>query len=106
VRDILHHASGRAGSAPKVQESLIRWTLVVQEIGYALIGLRTIRGRNVDDVALAVAHLFDQPTTTRRLKTLTCVEKCIAATSNEVERAYLLVIRGVLLDRQTPLVSE
>ncbi|MBC9248809.1 fusaric acid resistance protein [Pseudomonas alcaligenes] len=132
TRDLLSQAYGLAARNPQVQRDLLRWMLLVLEIGHAVIELRHEQEAlpaqpcyaedmpwrlAVRVLGRALIRLFVQPSAGNRGRALAAVEQAIATTRRTAEPcapdfessplrrvlSYLHFIRSSLLDPQSPL---
>ncbi|WP_225775225.1 FUSC family protein [Pseudomonas sp. Marseille-Q5115] len=134
ARDIVHHAYGLAAAQPRVQRDLMRWMLLVLEIGHAVIEIR----REQDDLFVhpayaenqpwrqairamgrALIRLFIQPVAANRERALAAVDQAIGSVREADEpfarhfdtsvlrrvQSYLHFIRSSLLDPRSPLAE-
>jgi len=133
-RDLLHQAYGLAAGQPQVQRNLLRWMLVVLEVGHAVIELRREQARLPVHPAYAegqpwrqairvmgrsLIRLFIQPDPANLARGLAAVDQAIERVSSSEEpfarhfdtsvlrrvQSYLHFIRTCLLDPQSPLAE-
>lgn len=132
TRDLLSQAHGLAARNPAVQQRLLRWMLLVLEIGHAVIELRQEQAALPNELCYAeqmpwrlairalgraLVRLFAQPGAANLNRALAAVEQAIAITRGTAEPcapdfensplrrvlSYLHFIRSSLLDPQSPL---
>ncbi|MNO80330.1 p-hydroxybenzoic acid efflux subunit AaeB [compost metagenome] len=132
TRDLLNQAYGLSSGRPDVQQRLLRWMFVVQEVGLAIIELRREQEalpaepwyaermpwrRAIRAMGRALIRLFIQPGEANRLRALGAVEHAIHAIRSTHEPhpphfdtsplrrmcSYLHFIRTSLLDPRSPL---
>jgi len=131
-RDLLNQAYGLAAGKPLVQRKLLRWMLLVQEIGHAIIELRREQAvlpihasyaesqpwrQAIRAMGRALTRLFLKPTQGHFNRGLAAVEHAIDCAQRTEEPfashfdtsvlrrigSYLHFIRTSLLDPQSPL---
>ena len=131
-RDLLNQAYGLAAGKPLVQRKLLRWMLLVQEIGHAIIELRREQAvlpihpsyaesqpwrQAIRAMGRALTRLFLKPTQGNFNRGLAAVEHAIDCSQRTEEPfashfdtsvlrrvgSYLHFIRTSLLDPQSPL---
>ena len=134
TRDLVHQAYGLAAGQPQVQRDLLRWALVVLEIGQAIIDLRREQERLPVHPAYAesqpwrqairvmgrsLIRLFIQPSQVNLERSLYAVDQAIETVQNADEplgphfdtsvlrrvASYLHFIRTSLLDPHSPLAA-
>jgi uncharacterized membrane protein YccC len=133
-RDVLNQAYGLAAGQPRVQRDLLRWTLVVQAVGHAVIELRREQARlpalpcyaetqpwrqAIRAMGRALVRLFLQPGVANRERCLAALEQALEQVRRTDEpcaphfdtsplrrvRSYLHFIRCTLLDPHSPLAE-
>ncbi|KRP62289.1 FUSC family protein [Pseudomonas trivialis] len=131
-RDLLHQAYGLAVAQPQVQRDLLRWMLLVQEVGHAIIELRNEQAllpvhpvyaepqpwrQAIRVMGRALMRLFLQPNAGNLERGLIAVDHAISRVQATDEpfaphfdtsalrrvKSYLHFIRTSLLDPQGPL---
>lgn len=134
ARDIVHHAYGLAAAQPKVQRELLRWMLLVLEIGHAVIEIRQEQDglfvhpayaehqpwrQAIRVMGRALIRLFIQPDLAHRARALAAVDQAISNVREADEpfarhfdtsvlrrmQSYLHFIRSSLLDPRSPLAE-
>jgi uncharacterized membrane protein YccC len=134
TRDLLHQAYGLAAGQPQVQRDLLRWMLVVLEIGHAIIELRKEQAilpvhpayaesqpwrQAIRLMGRSLVRLFIQPSENNLQRGLTAVDHAISQVQATDEpfaphfdtsalrrvKSYLHFIRTSLLDPQSPLAA-
>ena len=134
TRDLLHQAYGLAAGQPQVQRTLLRWMLVVLEVGHAIIELRKEQAilpvhpayaeaqpwrQSIRVMGRALMRLFIQPQRANHARALAAVDQAIYQVKNTDEpfarhfdtsalrrvQSYLHFIRSALLDPQSPLAE-
>ena len=134
TRDLLHQAYGFAVSQPQVQRELLRWMLVVLEVGHGIIELRKEQAllpvhpayadsqpwrQAIRVMGRALVRLFLQPGTGNLERALVAVDHAISRVQATDEpfaphfdtsalrrvKSYLHFIRTSLLDPQSPLAG-
>jgi uncharacterized membrane protein YccC len=134
TRDLVHQAYGLAAGQPQVQRDLLRWALVVLEVGQAIIDLRREQERLPVHPAYAesqpwrqairvlgrsLIRLFIQPSQVNLERSLYAVDQAIETVQNADEplgphfdtsvlrrvASYLHFIRTSLLDPHSPLAA-
>lgn len=134
ARDIVHHAYGLAAAQPSVQRELLRWMLLVLEIGHAVIEIRQEQEglfvhpayaqhqpwrQAIRAMGRALIRLFIQPDFTNRERALAAVDHAISNVREADEpfarhfdtsvlrrmQSYLHFIRSSLLDPRSPLAE-
>jgi uncharacterized membrane protein YccC len=134
TRDLVHQAYGLAAGQPQVQRDLLRWALVVLEIGRAIIDLRREQEQMpvhpsyaesqpwrqaIRIMGRSLIRLFIQPTQANLERSLYAVDQAIDAVQNADEplgphfdtsvlrrvASYLHFIRTSLLDPHSPLAA-
>ncbi|MGZ9707885.1 FUSC family protein [Pseudomonas sp. GNP013] len=132
TRDLLHQAYGLAVAQPQVQRDLLRWMLLVQEVGHAIIELRNEQAmlpvhpayaesqpwrQAIRVMGRALMRLFLQPNAGNLERGLIAVDHAISRVQATDEpfaphfdtsalrriKSYLHFIRTSLLDPQGPL---
>ncbi|WQG59946.1 FUSC family protein [Pseudomonas sp. RTB3] len=132
TRDLLHQAYGLAVAQPQVQRDLLRWMLLVQEVGHAIIELRNEQAmlpvhpayaesqpwrQSIRVMGRALMRLFLQPNAGNLERGLIAVDHAISRVQATDEpfaphfdtsalrriKSYLHFIRTSLLDPQGPL---
>ncbi|WP_338489656.1 FUSC family protein [Pseudomonas trivialis] len=132
TRDLLHQAYGLAVAQPQVQRDLLRWMLLVQEVGHAIIELRNEQAmlpvhpayaefqpwrHAIRVMGRALMRLFLQPNAGNLERGLIAVDHAISRVQATDEpfaphfdtsalrrvKSYLHFIRTSLLDPQGPL---
>ncbi len=132
TRDLLHQAYGLAVAQPQVQRDLLRWMLLVQEVGHAIIELRNEQAmlpvhpayaesqpwrQAIRVMGRALMRLFLQPNAGNLERGLLAVDHAISRVQATDEpfaphfdtsalrriKSYLHFIRTSLLDPQGPL---
>ncbi|NBB09882.1 FUSC family protein [Pseudomonas sp. SLFW] len=132
TRDLMHQANGFATGHPDVQRSLLRWTLVVLDVGHAIIELRREEAKLPDFpcyresepwrqslrlMSRALMRLFVKPGAGNLRRCLAAVERSINCVQETTEpfashfqtsplrrvESYLHFIRTSLLAPNTPL---
>jgi uncharacterized membrane protein YccC len=133
-RDVLNQAYGLAAGQPRVQRDLLRWMLVVQAIGHAVIELRREQAQlpalpcyaetqawrqAIRAMGRALVRLFLQPSAANRERCLLAVEQALERVRATDEpcaphfdtsalrrvQSYLHFIRSHLLDPHSPLAD-
>ena len=134
TRDLLHQAYGLAAGQPQVQRNLLRWMLVVLEVGHAIIELRREQAvlpvhpayaesqpwrQSIRVMGRALMRLFIQPQQANLARALAAVDQSIYQVQHTDEpfarhfdtsalrrvQSYLHFIRSSLLDPQSPLAE-
>ncbi|WP_263262657.1 FUSC family protein [Pseudomonas sp. RIT-PI-S] len=134
ARDIVHHAYGLAAAQPRVQRELLRWMLLVLEVGHAVIELRREQDalfvhpayaqgqpwrQAIRAMGRALIRLFIQPGVANRERALAAVDQAIDSVREADEpfarhfdtsvlrrvQSYLHFIRSSLLDPRSPLAQ-
>ncbi|MDR9750370.1 FUSC family protein [Pseudomonas sp. SZMC_28357] len=134
TRDLLHQAYGFAVSQPQVQRELLRWMLVVLEVGHGIIELRKEQAllpvhpayadsqpwrQAIRVMGRALVRLFLQPGAGNLERALVAVDHAISRVQATDEpfaphfdtsalrrvKSYLHFIRTSLLDPQSPLAG-
>ena len=134
TRDLLHQAYGFAVSQPQVQRELLRWMLVVLEVGHGIIELRKEQAilpvhpayaetqpwrQAIRVMGRALVRLFLQPSPINLERALVAVDHAINRVQATDEpfaphfdtsalrrvKSYLHFIRTSLLDPQSPLAA-
>lgn len=134
TRDLLHLAYGLAAGQPQVQRDLLRWMLVVLEVGHAIIELRKEQAilpvhpayaesqawrQAIRTMGRALVRLFLQPSASNLERGLVAVDHAISRVQATDEpfaphfdtsalrrvKSYLHFIRTSLLDPQSPLAA-
>lgn len=134
TRDLMHQAYGLAAGKPEVQRNLLRWMLVVLEIGHAVIELRREQDilpihpsyaqwqpwrQAIRAMGRSLVRLFIQPDRHNLARSLYAVDHAIICVQNTDEpfaphfdtsalrrvKSYLHFIRTSLLDPQSPLAA-
>ena len=134
ARDIVHHAYGLAAAQPQVQRRLLRWMLLVLEVGHAVIEIRQEQEglfvhpayaqdqpwrQAIRAMGRALIRLFIQPGATNRERALMAVDQAISSVREADEpfarhfdtsvlrrvQSYLHFIRSSLLDPRSPLAE-
>lgn len=132
TRDLMHQANGFATGNPDVQRSLLRWTLVVLDVGHAIIELRREEARlpifpcyqasqpwrqSLRPMSRALIRLFVKPGAGNLRRCLAAVEHSINCVQETAEpfashfqtsplrrvESYLHFIRTSLLAPRSPL---
>lgn len=135
TRDLLSQAHDLAAGHPQVQRELLRWMILVLEIGHAVIELRQEKARLPDEssyaagtawhrafdaLAAALLQLFARPSAAHLGQALAQVERAIDAVRSTPEaraphfassplrrlESYLHFIRTALLDPHSPLARH
>lgn len=134
TRDLLHQAYGLAAGQPQVQRNLLRWMLVVLEVGHAIIELRREQAvlpvhpayaesqpwrQAIRVMGRSLIRLFIQPNPANLARSLAAVDQAIYQVRHTDEpfarhfdtsalrrvQSYLHFIRTSLLDPQSPLAE-
>lgn len=134
TRDLLHQAYGFATGQPQVQHDLLRWMLVVLQVGHAVIELRKEQAalpmhpayaesqpwrQAIRVMGRALVRLFRQPCAGNLSRALMAVDQAINQVQASDEpvaphfdtsplrrvKSYLHFIRTSLLDPQSPLAA-
>jgi uncharacterized membrane protein YccC len=134
TRDLMHQAYGFAAGQPQVQRDLLRWMLVVLEVGHAIIELRKEQAilpvhpayaesqpwrQAIRVMGRALVRLFLQPGHNNLQRALIAVDHAISRVQATDEpfaphfdtsalrrvKSYLHFIRTSLLDPQSPLAA-
>jgi uncharacterized membrane protein YccC len=134
TRDLMHQAYGFATGQPQVQRDLLRWMLVVLEVGHAIIELRKEQAilpvhpayaesqpwrQAIRVMGRALVRLFLQPGQNNLERALIAVDHAISRVQATDEpfaphfdtsalrrvKSYLHFIRTSLLDPQSPLAA-
>jgi uncharacterized membrane protein YccC len=134
TRDLLHQAYGLAAGQPQVQRDLLRWMLVVLEVGHAIIELRKEQAilpvhpayaesqpwrQAIRVMGRSLVRLFLQPSQSNLERGLIAVDHAISRVQATDEpfaphfdtsalrrvKSYLHFIRTSLLDPQSPLAG-
>ncbi|MHC8322213.1 FUSC family protein [Pseudomonas sp. GB2N2] len=134
TRDLLHQAYGLAAGSPQVQRDLLRWMLVVLEVGHAIIELRKEQAilpvhpayaesqpwrQSIRVMGRSLVRLFLQPSQSNLERGLIAVDHAISRVQATDEpfaphfdtsalrrvKSYLHFIRTSLLDPQSPLAA-
>ncbi|MFW0758812.1 FUSC family protein [Pseudomonas sp. H11T01] len=134
TRDLLHQAYGLAAGQPQVQRNLLRWMLVVLEVGHAIIELRKEQAilpvhpayaesqpwrQAIRVMGRSLVRLFIQPSQSNLERSLIAVDHAISRVQATDEpfaphfdtsalrrvKSYLHFIRTSLLDPQSPLAA-
>jgi uncharacterized membrane protein YccC len=134
ARDIVHHAYGLAVAQPRVQRELLRWMLLVLEVGHAVIEIRQEQDglfvhpayaqgqpwrQAIRAMGRALIRLFIQPGAANRERALVAVDHAISRVRDADEpfarhfdtsvlrriQSYLHFIRSSLLDPRSPLAQ-
>jgi uncharacterized membrane protein YccC len=134
ARDIVHHAYGLASAQPRVQRDLMRWMLLVLEVGHAVIEIRHEQDalfvhpayaqwqpwrQAIRAMGRALIRLFIQPVAANRERALLAVDQAITSVQAADEpfarhfdtsvlrrvQSYLHFIRSSLLDPRSPLAE-
>ncbi len=134
ARDIVHQAYGLASAQPRVQRDLMRWMLLVLEVGHAVIEIRLEQDalfvhpayaldqpwrQAIRAMGRALIRLFIQPVAANRERALQAVDHAIHSVREADEpfarhfdtsvlrrvQSYLHFIRSSLLDPRSPLAE-
>lgn len=134
ARDIVHQAYGLASAQPRVQRDLMRWMLLVLEVGHAVIEIRQEQDalfvhpayaqdqpwrQAIRAMGRALIRLFIQPVAANRERALQAVDHAIRCVHEADEpfarhfdtsvlrrvQSYLHFIRSSLLDPRSPLAE-
>jgi uncharacterized membrane protein YccC len=134
TRDLLNQAYGFAAGQPQVQRDLLRWMLVVLEVGHAIIELRKEQAilpvhpayaesqpwrQAIRVMGRSLVRLFLQPSQSNLERSLIAVDHAISTVQATDEpfaphfdtsvlrrvKSYLHFIRTSLLDPQSPLAG-
>ena len=134
TRDLVHQAYGLAAGQPQVQRDLLRWALVVLEIGHAIIDLRREQAQlpvhpsyaesqpwrqGIRVMGRSLIRLFIQPSQVNLERSLYAVDQAIDSVRSADEpfgphfdtsvlrrvASYLHFIRSSLLDPHSPLAA-
>ncbi|KAF1024846.1 MAG: p-hydroxybenzoic acid efflux pump subunit AaeB [Pseudomonas sp.] len=134
TRDLMHQAYGFAAGQPQVQRDLLRWMLVVLEVGHAVIELRKEQAvlpvhpayaesqpwrQAIRVMGRSLVRLFLQPCANNLERALVAVDHAISRVQATDEpfaphfdtsalrrvKSYLHFIRTSLLDPQSPLAA-
>ncbi len=134
TRDMLHQAYGLAVRQPQVQSGLLRWMLVVLQVGHAIIELRREQAslpvhpcyaesqpwnQAIRVMGRSLVRLFIQPNQNNLERSLNAVDHAIVCVRDTDEpfarhfdtsalrrvQSYLHFIRTSLLDPQSPLAA-
>ena len=106
TRDVLHQASTLAASSPPMQQDLLRWALLVQDVGHAVIECRAANSQAHRQTLRAVADAMARPSQGRRDHAVAQLRDALQSSANRQESVCLHFMGNALRSLEFPAGTQ